>query len=411
MNEFKEVETCVECSAKASLNVSEVFYFAQKAVLHPTAPLYDSREHVLKPACIAALRRIFQICDKDKNNYLDDEEIDIFQRKCFGAPLQKHELESVKAVVRQNEPEGVKDEGLSEIGFIFLHTLFIQRGRLETTWTVLRTFGYGDDLTLREDFLFPPLEVPPESSVELSSDGYQFLTDLHQVFDKDNDGALNQEELENLFSTAPAIPWEGTGVQSITNEYGSLTLQGFLAQWSLTTLLNYKTTLSYFAYLGFNDKDITKGLKVTRSKKVDMKKGKVQRDVFLSYVFGAAGSGKMQEFGPAFDSEVLQNKKKLDACDLICMVYDSADTNSFAYVAGLRVGFAAADGQEKYQLDHLPIVYIATKSDLDLVAQRYVVQPDAYCRSLGLVVPMSVSMKTGSSKDLFHMLVGVCMNP
>lgn len=119
----------------------------------------------------------------------------------------------------------------------------------------------------------------------------------------------------------------------------------------------------------------------------------------------------MQEFGPAFDSEVLQNKKKLDACDLICMVYDSADTNSFAYVAGLRVGFAAADGQEKYQLDHLPIVYIATKSDLDLVAQRYVVQPDAYCRSLGLVVPMSVSMKTGSSKDLFHMLVGVCMNP
>ena len=42
----QEVETCVECSAKMSLNVSEVFYFAQKAVLHPTAPLYDSREHV-----------------------------------------------------------------------------------------------------------------------------------------------------------------------------------------------------------------------------------------------------------------------------------------------------------------------------------------------------------------------------
>jgi len=43
---IKEVETCVECSAKELLNVSEVFYFAQKAVLHPTAPLYDSREHV-----------------------------------------------------------------------------------------------------------------------------------------------------------------------------------------------------------------------------------------------------------------------------------------------------------------------------------------------------------------------------
>lgn len=42
----QEVETCVECSAKLPVNVSEVFYFAQKAVLHPTAPLYDSREHV-----------------------------------------------------------------------------------------------------------------------------------------------------------------------------------------------------------------------------------------------------------------------------------------------------------------------------------------------------------------------------
>lgn len=43
---IQEVETCVECSARLPLNVSEVFYFAQKAVLHPTAPLYDSRDHV-----------------------------------------------------------------------------------------------------------------------------------------------------------------------------------------------------------------------------------------------------------------------------------------------------------------------------------------------------------------------------
>jgi Ras family protein T1 len=42
----QEVETCVECSAKMPMNVLEVFYFAQKAVLHPTAPLYDSRDHV-----------------------------------------------------------------------------------------------------------------------------------------------------------------------------------------------------------------------------------------------------------------------------------------------------------------------------------------------------------------------------
>lgn len=44
MNQYSEIETCVECSAKTLKNVSELFYYAQKAVLHPSAPLYNSDE-------------------------------------------------------------------------------------------------------------------------------------------------------------------------------------------------------------------------------------------------------------------------------------------------------------------------------------------------------------------------------
>lgn len=50
---------------------------------------------------------------------LNDKEINEFQSKCFGAPLQRQELESVKEVVKENEPEGVVDNGLSEIGTAF----------------------------------------------------------------------------------------------------------------------------------------------------------------------------------------------------------------------------------------------------------------------------------------------------
>jgi len=32
MNEFHEIETVVECSAKIMKNVSEIFFYAQKAV-------------------------------------------------------------------------------------------------------------------------------------------------------------------------------------------------------------------------------------------------------------------------------------------------------------------------------------------------------------------------------------------
>ena len=40
-------------------------------------------------------------------------------------------------------------------GFLFLHTLFIQKGRHETTWTVLRKFGYDDNLQLTNEFIAP----------------------------------------------------------------------------------------------------------------------------------------------------------------------------------------------------------------------------------------------------------------
>jgi len=42
----KEIETCIECSAKSNINISEVIYFAQKAILYPTAPIYDSQINV-----------------------------------------------------------------------------------------------------------------------------------------------------------------------------------------------------------------------------------------------------------------------------------------------------------------------------------------------------------------------------
>jgi len=49
-------------------------------------------------------------------------------------------------------------QGMTEAGFVFLHTLFIQRGRLETTWTVLRKFGYDDEqstLSFHKDYILP----------------------------------------------------------------------------------------------------------------------------------------------------------------------------------------------------------------------------------------------------------------
>jgi Ras family protein T1 len=78
---------------------------------------------------------------------------------------------------------------------------------------------------------------------------------------------------------------------------GRVTLQGWLAQWSMTTLLDHRTALNYLAYLGYSSSPATDlptptALHITRPRKQDRRQRKVTRSVFLCYVLGATGSGK-----------------------------------------------------------------------------------------------------------------------
>ena len=168
MNQFSEIETCVECSAKTLKNISELFYYAQKAVLHPTSPLYSSDDRDLTDKCKKALTRIFKLCDEDNDGVLNDSELNRFQKQCFNSPLQSQALEEVKNIVKRNVPDGVFDSGITLSGFLFLHRLFILRGRHETTWTVLRKFGYNDRVELDEEYHRPFLNAPTGCSNELS---------------------------------------------------------------------------------------------------------------------------------------------------------------------------------------------------------------------------------------------------
>ncbi|XP_045426292.1 mitochondrial Rho GTPase 2 isoform X3 [Pipistrellus kuhlii] len=296
MSQFPEIETCVECSAKNLRNISELFYYAQKAVLHPTAPLYDPEAKQLKPACTQALTRIFRLSDQDLDQALSDEELNAFQKSCFGHPLAPQALEDVKMVVRKNVAGGVRDDRLTLDGFLFLNTLFIQRGRHETTWTILRRFGYGDTLELTTDYLFPPLHVPPGCSTELNHFGYQFVQRVFEKHDQDRDGALSLAQLQDLFSVSPAPPWGPQFLQEVQTEAGRLPLHGYLCQWTLVTYLDVRRCLEHLGYLGYptlcNQDSQTHAITVTREKRLDQEKGQTHRNVLLCKVVGAHGVGK-----------------------------------------------------------------------------------------------------------------------
>jgi len=450
MAEFKEIDSCIRTSAREHHNVNEVFFLCQKAVTHPIAPLFDSKEGVLKPAAVAALRRIFYLCDKDQDGYLNDQEMHDFQAKCFQKPLSPDDLENIKQSISKSSSQSAVDRGVDINGFLQLNKIFAEKGRHETIWIILRTFQYTDSLSLKESFLNPKFEVPEFSSAELSPSGYRFFVDLFLLFDKDNDGGLNDSELAALFAPTPGLPssWVESSFPSSTvrNEAGHVTLQGWLAQWSMTTFVSPKTTLAYLAYLGFESpnsrESTTAALKVTKARKRRRRPGRVERNVMLCYVLGAPGSGKsslldaflnrpfdslyhptikprtavnsvelpggkqcyliLEELGE-LEPAILENSAKLDACDLIAYTYDSSDPDSFAHIVTLR---------ERYpHLDDLPNIYVALKADLDKTTQRSEMQPDQYTAALMMNAPLHVSVTWNSISDLFVTLAEAASNP
>lgn len=118
---------------------------------------------------------------------------------------------------------------------------------------------------------------------------------------------------------------------------------------------------------------------------------------------------QLQEFGSRYEAEVLRNAKKLEAADVIVFVYDSADTNSFSYIGNLR--------QQYRLLESLPSLFVATKADLDLAQQRHEVQPDVYCRKLGLSIPglgagpLNLSVRAGQLADCYNVVCAIALEP
>lgn len=443
MAEFKEIDSCIRTSAREHHNVNEVFFLCQKAVTHPVAPLYDAKEGMLKPAAVEALRRVFYLCDRDGDGLLNDKETYEFQMKCFDKKLSEDDLASIKRTIqRWTPPDGIVHEGIDIDGFLLLNKMFAEKGRHETIWIILRKFQYTDSLSLKDSFVHPKFDVPAFASAELSPAGYRFFVDLFLLHDKDKDGGLNDKELAALFAPTPGLPtsWVDSAFPSCTvrNEAGHISLQGWLAQWSMTTFESPKTTLEYLAYLGFeapdNKGNNTTALKVTKARKRRSRPGtaKVERNVFLCYVLGAPASGKsallnaflnrpfsstyhptiqpqtavnsvelpggkqcyliLSELGE-LEPAILENQVKLDACDLICYTYDSSDPDSFAHITDLRTKYPA--------LHSLPAVYTALKADKDRAVQRAEVQPDSYCEELKMSKPLHVSVTWGSVSEFF----------
>uniref|UniRef100_A0A3B3VWL1 Ras homolog family member T1a n=1 Tax=Poecilia latipinna TaxID=48699 RepID=A0A3B3VWL1_9TELE len=432
MNRYQDIKICIECSAKNLENISEVFSCAQKAAVHPMGEkaflLFCPEEKKLKPSCIKALARIFKISDLNNDGVLNDDELNLFHIICFNTPLAPQVLEDVKDTVMRDLNNGLRYDGL---------TLRGQTCVSFVSFTSLSGFDRIPDPILS-------LAVPPGCTTELNHNAYLFLESVFDKHDKDRDCALSPEEVKDLFSVFPYMPW-GPDVNNTvcTNYKGWITYQGYLSQWTLTTYLDVQRSLEYLGYLGYSiiyEQDSqAAAVTVTRKKHIDLQTKRTQRSVFRCNVLGARGSGKsgflqaflgrnlqrrirsredhksnyvisttyvdeqekyllLHEVTPDFD---ILSEPDL-TCDVVCLVYDGNDPRSFEYCA------------KEYFIDsRTPCLVVAAKSDLAEVEQQYSQSPLDFCRKHKLHPPQPFTCNTteAPSMDLYTRLTHMAMYP
>ncbi|KAL6491711.1 Mitochondrial Rho GTPase 1 [Orobanche gracilis] len=444
---FHEIETCIECSALNHIKIPEVFYNAQKAVLYPTAPLCDKEQRVLKPRYMRALKRIFILCDHDRDGALSDAEFNDFQVKCFNAPLQASEMVDVKRVVQEKLREGVDDRGLTLMGFVFLHASYIQNGRLETTWTALRKFGYNNELRLRDDQLLPPIKRYPDQSVELTTEAMEFLKKIFFPYGRIY-GVLHSHEVEDLFSTAPENPWNEAPYVDAAEKtsFGGLCLDGFLSLWALMTLLDPIRSVENLIYIGYGS-DPSSAIRVTRRRRLDRKKQQTERTVHQCFVFGPKKSGKstllnalvgrsfpeeyvpitgnryavnvmnqpagvkkiivLQEIPEEGVKELLSKKDALAACDLAMFFHDSSRESSWEKAAEMLVDVASQGEATGYEV---PCLIVAAKDDL--VPYSIEIQDSTrVSRDMGIEAPIPLSNKVVEYMKIFSRVLRASEQP
>ncbi|XP_025415595.1 mitochondrial Rho GTPase [Sipha flava] len=440
--EYPEIETYIQCSAKMLMNISEMFCYAQTAVLHPTAPLYSVEDKILTEKCKKCLCRIFKICDADNDGLLNDEELNNFQRHCFDCHLPLQQLNGIKTIINMNCERGISPSNCVTLdGFLFLHMLFILKGKAQTTWTVIRKFGYNDRLDFSYSYLHPNLKVDKYCTIELSHKGEHFLSRLFETHDKDKDDCLSPVELKSLFSMCTEEPQLLRKCLYNTNHKGWITSQGWLSFWSYCTLVEADTTLAYLAMLGYNMKtgNQLSGVQVTRSKKIDLQKKQSHRSVYICHVIGSKGSGKstickrhvkttkiddhlentiepnisvnrvqvygqdkylvLKEINPISENHLIKDDIN---CDVACLVFDSSQSCSFEYIAHVYLKY--------YQNRNIPVLIVSNDKGKPLVKQDYILQPDQFCKQNKLSAPY-VFFNSSEGKKLYSNLATMASLP
>ncbi|OAF71583.1 hypothetical protein A3Q56_00643 [Intoshia linei] len=316
MENYFEIETCIETSAKMLENISEMFWCAQKSALHPIGPLYDLESAKLTTKFESILSFLFKLADFDENLLLDEDEINYFE-KTFFENIQDSgmNLFDIKSYLNEYEtqPNLITDDCLSFEGFIFLFRKLCQRGLQETVWYILRKMSYNN---LLEIPIFPYEYNKLVYHVEISDNAIQFLSEIFYRFsinDNSKSAWMSHSNLVELFDIINPIEFKNF-INSVPFDpiVNKVSFGNFISAFQLLIKQNlglYLSVIAKFGYLYFF-KPITSAILLIKKSDLD------NRTVFKVGVWSSCDQLKSKFIESLIRLHFVPNAKKFNSVSL-----------------------------------------------------------------------------------------------
>eukprot|EP01091_Cochliopodium_minus_P017819 TRINITY_DN7078_c0_g1_i1.p1 TRINITY_DN7078_c0_g1~~TRINITY_DN7078_c0_g1_i1.p1 ORF type:complete len:686 (-),score=234.71 TRINITY_DN7078_c0_g1_i1:69-2126(-) len=460
--EFPEVEVCIECSSKLVLNVQAVFNHCHKEIAYPISILYNSDTEVLNltEKCKQRLWRIFNLLDEDRDGVLNNKELTYFQERCFGEKLIDEEITGIKNLLKKREREGEtllnENYFVTFDGFKYLVCRFIEKGKSEAAWRVLREFGYDDELNLSKSFLVPPFYEVERKKIsrkgksvvgQLSDNSTTFLKNLFEKYSVDNESQNeneneneNEQRSEKLISLTQIqqifekfseekdenkVPFDVELIKNIST-YDSnkkdhfLTLSAFLSLWHFLSSQNAYLAIQCLTYLGFSHSPQYLSLSFFE------KSYKKDRNFFTCYLLGTSTASSkllsiidgniskekqprnrlitevdsetylyLKDFGE--NSDIVKNSSEMEKCDMLCLMYDPESLSSIEWLEA-----KLQDTILPHLPEDLPLLLVSATSSSSGLSNDIQSKALSLCRKMnGTSDPLNVNLHNMDSLQQF----------
>ncbi|KAF2953266.1 hypothetical protein DAI22_01g396500 [Oryza sativa Japonica Group] len=238
-----------------------------------------------------------------------------------------------------------------------------------------------------------------------------FLRGIFNMFDTDNDGALQPAEINDLFSTAPENPWSSHLYENCAenNVLGGLSFEGFISKWTLMTLIHPSNSFANLIYVGYPG-DFDSAFTTTR-KRQPSDAPPVNGEQFAANTVelpdGTRKTLVMREISEGDVGPLLSDKESLAPCDVAVIVYDSGDEVSWQRARELLVQVATRGKNTGYEV---PCLIVAAKDDLD---QSPLALQDStrVSHDMGIETPIPISVRLRDLNNIFCRIVHAAQQP